>query len=253
LKAALPAVSVVELPANLGFSGGSNRGITAALRRGAELILLMNSDAVLDPDAIGRLEDALAANPDAGIAGAVLLSQDRPGEMSSAGIAYSSASGRMIHPEHGRVFDPSRLGTRHDVDAVSGCVMLVRKEVFERVGLFDERFFFSFEDIDFCLRARRAGFRSIVAGEAVAYHAGSRSIGPRSPRKMYFATRNHLLAAKLSGDRRFPGHGALRASWIVALNAAGALRSGGVPRIRGLSNVALGSWHHLTRRYGDGP
>ena len=66
-----------------------------------------------------------------------------------------------------------------DVAAVSGCLMLVAREVFERVGLFDERYFFGFEDIDFCLRARAAGFRTRVAAGAVAYHQGGAAIGAR--------------------------------------------------------------------------
>jgi len=76
---------------------------------------------------------------------------------------------------------PDRL-----VDGVSGCAMLIRGSVFESIGLFDEDYFYSFEDLDFCLKARRAGFATVVAGAATAYHEGGHSIGANSPRRLYF-------------------------------------------------------------------
>src|SRR6185436_10315184 len=98
--------------------------------------------------------------PSLGIVAPVLLSREEPDHIASAGIFFSERTGRMRHHAAGRRFaalgtDPLRV-----VDAVSACVMLVRREVFEAVGLLDEAYFFSFEDIDFCLRARNAGFQT---------------------------------------------------------------------------------------------
>ena len=67
------------------------------------------------------------------------------------------------------------------VAAVSACVMLIPREIFEAIGLFDEDYFFSFEDLDFCLRAKAAGFDAIVETTATAFHEGGRSIGAGSP------------------------------------------------------------------------
>lgn len=256
LRAALPDVTILESPSNLGFSGGCNLGIAEAIRRGAELLLLVNSDAEVAPETVQRMEDAILADDGHGIAVPVLLSWTDPPWVLSAGIAFSTATGRMRHHGFGRTHAPSAAspaGGREVVDAASGCVMLIRREVFERIGYLDESFFYSFEDIDFCLRARRAGFRTVVAADAHARHDGSRTIGARSPRKLYFATRNHLRAAARTGDTRFPFHHTLRSGWIVVLNLAFALRPGGAPRLEGLRNVAVGAWHHLRGRYGDGP
>lgn len=257
LRAALPGVTILESPSNLGFSGGCNLGIEEALRRGAELVLLVNSDAEVAPETVQRMEDALLADDHHGIAVPVLLSWAAPQRVLSAGIAFSTATGRMRHHGFGRAHLPAQTAApasgRAVVDAASGCVMLIRREVFERIGHLDESFFFSFEDIDFCLRARRAGFATVVAADAHARHDGSRTIGARSPRKLYFATRNHLRAAARTGDARFPLHETLRSGWIVVLNLAFALRPGGAPRLVGLRNVVVGTWHHLRGRYGDGP
>jgi GT2 family glycosyltransferase len=138
-------------------------------------------------------------------------------------------------------------GRVHAVDAVSGCVMLVRRGVFEQAGLLDEQYFFSFEDIDFCLRAAERGFRTACAQEAIAYHEGGRSIGRRSARRVYFATRNHLRLAARAGA---PRGRRVRSAVVVGLNAAYVLVAVEAPLVSGLAAVARGAWHYLTGRYG---
>jgi GT2 family glycosyltransferase/glycosyltransferase involved in cell wall biosynthesis len=253
LKSALPDVRLLAAPRNLGFAGGCNLGIRDALDRGADLILLVNSDVLLPPDALERMEDVLLGNPDVGIVAPVLLSRSMPELVLSAGITFSSVTGRMWNRGSGTAYTSLSRAPMTRVDGASACVMLVRRVVFDRIGLLDEKYFFSFEDLDFCLRARRAGFLTAIASDAVVYHEGSRSIGPRSPRRVYFATRNHLLLAKQATPLPVPGIGLLRAGSILALNAAFVLSTGEVPRLEGLRGVARGAWHHIIRRYGDGP
>jgi GT2 family glycosyltransferase/glycosyltransferase involved in cell wall biosynthesis len=246
LQRSLERVRVIESPTNAGYAGGCNIGIRAALAGGAEYILLLNSDAVLAPDAIGHLAAAMGAHPELGIAAPVLLSREEPDHVSSAGISFSRRTGRMRHRAAGRRVAALEPG-RQIVDAVSGCVMLIRRAVFERAGHLDEAYFFSFEDIDFCLRARDAGFQTVCVQEALAYHEGGRSIGRRSARRVYFATRNHLRLAAQTGRRRSRS---LRAGMVVGLNAAYVLVSPEAPLIRGASALVRGAWHHFTGRYG---
>lgn len=250
LHAALPEATILESARNLGFSGGCNLAMAEAMAADTELVLLLNSDAVLEPEAIGRMEKVLATDSHCGIVGPVLVSAANPSLVTSAGIAFSTRSGRMRHHGIGQTYRPG--SAPRTVDAVSGCAMLVRREVFERIGTLDESYFFSFEDVDFCLKARRAGFTTVVAPDAVVHHEGSLSIGARSARKLYFSTRNHLRAAARAGDSWFPGHAALRATWIVVLSLAFAMRSGGAPRLEGLGAVLRGTWHHIRGRYDDG-
>jgi GT2 family glycosyltransferase len=184
---------------------------------GAGRILLVNSDVVVPPDCVGRLEAAIDRG--AGLVGPLIMSRSVPDLIGSAGIDYNVATGRMRHRMQ-----------RHEaaeVDAVSGCLMLIRKEVFERIGLIDDRFFFSFEEIDFCLRARAAGFATRLAADAVAYHEGGKSIGAHSARRLYFAARNHLALASrhANGDGRLKRGG--RSLFIAALNLAHAVRAPG--------------------------
>jgi GT2 family glycosyltransferase len=249
LQQSLKHVRVIESPDNTGFPGGCNIGIRAGLETGARFVLLVNSDAVLAPDAIGCLVQALEQNPTVGIAAPVLLSREEPDRVSSAGISFSQSTGRMRHRAAGRRFSALESDHLRTVDAVSGCVMLIRREVFEKIGLFDEAYFFSFEDIDFCLRARDAGFETVCVQDARAYHEGGRSIGRRSARRVYFGTRNHLrLAARTGGGATRP----MRLATVTALNAAYVLVSPESPLVGGAVAFTRGVWHYVIGRYGAG-
>ena len=249
LQRLLTEVRIIESPNNAGFSGGCNVGIRAALDSGARFVLLMNSDAVLAPDALGHLIDGMSEHPEVGIVAPVLVSREEPDHISSAGISFSTRSGRMRHRAAGRRY--SALGSDRfcPVDAVSGCVMLIRREVFDTIGLLDEAYFYSFEDVEFCLRARAAGFSTMCVQDARAYHEGGRSIGRRSARRVYFGTRNHLRLASQVGDQSTRP---LRIAMVAALNAAYVLVSPESPLLAGSAAFVRGMWHHLRGRYGPG-
>jgi hypothetical protein len=251
LAAGRSRATLLKMRSNRGFAGGCNAGIHESLRHGADLVVLLNSDAVVAPDTVERLEAAFAADPLAGIAAPLVVSRADPGTIASAGIRFSPVSGRMRQERAGEAFD--RMGgAPARVAAVSGAVMLIRRAVFEQAGLFDERYFYSFEDIEFCWRAARAGWGTLLVPSALAWHEGHRSIGPRSAARLYFASRNHLLLAR-SVAPVSPPVSWLRGTSIVLLNAAHAARTPGVGIWRGLLAVADGTRDHLRGRYGPAP
>ncbi len=236
---------------NLGFSGGMNVGIRTALSCGADAVMLVNSDAIVPPDCIAALERCLDATTDGGVAGPVLRSRSHPGRLASAGMSYTPRSGRMRHLSFGARAAPREVRPDRRVDGVSGCAMLVRREVFEAIGLLDEDYFYSFEDLDFCLKARRAGFATLVAGAATAYHEGGRTIGSDSPRRLYFAARNHLLMARRVGPPATSMMEACRVLCIVALNLAHAVVASGGSLLVRLAAVSRGTWDYALGRLGD--
>ena len=249
LRERLPEATVLQTGANLGFSGGCNAGIRAALDRGAELVLLVNSDLTLAEETIGHLEAALEARPSVGIAGPLVLVRSDPDRVESMGIHFSAATGRTRHHGFGARASAAPPEPR-EVDGVSGCAMLIRREVFEQIGLLAEEYFFSFEDLDFCLRARAAGQATLCVGGARAYHEGGRSIGARSARRLYFATRNHLLMARRVAPAPSRAHAVLRGAVIVGLGLVHALAKSDAPAAAGVASVVRGAWHHLRGRYG---
>ncbi len=251
LAAVWPRIRYLHTGTNLGFSGGMNVGIRDALTRGADRVLLANSDVIVPPDCAERLEQCLDATPRSGIAGPLVLARSDPGQVASLGISYAPFTGRMRHGGVGaRTASLGRPGGRV-VDAVSGCLMLVKREVFEAVGLLDEDYFFSFEDLDFCLRARRAGFATVLAGSAAVYHQGGRSIGANTPRRLYFASRNHLLLARRNDPSAGRLASLLRGCSIVLLNLAHAVRSRGGSLPARLGAVARGTRDYAAGRFGS--
>jgi GT2 family glycosyltransferase len=245
-------VTYVRTGTNLGFSGGINAGIREAIVRGAVRVLLVNSDVIVPPDAVGALEACLAEEPGAGIAGPIILARSEPDRIASFGMSYMPRTGRMRHRRNGESIGAAPLHSNTPVDAVSGCLMLIDKAVFDAVGLFDEDYFFSFEDLDFCLRARAAGFSTILAGGTAVYHEGGRSLGAYSPRRFYYAARNHLLLSTRAG----PPAGRLmmlyRLCCVLALNLAHSVVSPGGSVFARVGAVARGVRDYGSGRFGSG-
>lgn len=237
---------------NLGFAGGMNVGITMALERGADLVLLMNSDAVVMPETVGLLEETLGRSQDGhglrrGIAGPRLVARTAPDVVASDGMRFGARTGRLRHILPADL--PSDAPPERIVDAVSGCVMLVHADVFKAIGLLDEPYFFSVEDLDFCLRARHAGFASVVTSAATAWHEGSRSIGARSTERLYYVARNHLrLAARVAPLPA--GARMARNASVVALNVAHAVTTQGGTMGSRVAAVLRGTRDHFRGRYG---
>lgn len=249
LNALRRPVSYLLTGVNLGFAGGVNVGIRDALAHGADRILLVNSDVIVPPDCVQRLERAFD-QPNVGIVGPAILARADPGWIASLGMSYSTSTGRMRHAGVGQRLAPGDTAPSGDVDGVSGCLMLIRREVFEAIGLFHEDYFFSFEDLDFCLTAKRAGFRTVRAGDAVGYHEGGRSIGADAVVRLYFGSRNHLLLAHRiqPHERRYRTF--LRTGVIVMLNLAHALRARGGSVVARIGAVVSGTRDYLLGRMG---
>ena len=227
---------------NLGFSGGCNAGIREALSAGASALLLVNSDVIVPPDCVTRLMDALARQARPGIVAPIIRSRMWPGQVLSAGIDYDTRTGRLRH----------RLAAGGDgeITSVSGCVMLVHRSVFDRTGLLPEEYFFSFEDIAFCQRARRGGFDVGLEPRAIVYHEGSGTMGT-NPARLYYAARNHLrLGAETPAGS--PWHRVGRQGAIAALNLAHACTARGGALPSRLVAVTRGIADHLRGRHGEG-
>ena len=164
-----PSVRVVRLESNRGFAPAANRGVAAS--RG-NIILLLNSDAIVDADALAAFLAAFSADPKLGVAGARLLNPDRTPQW-SGGAAPTLAwmIGVISGAGHLARLVRRRARAQRKVDWVSGAAMAFRREVWERSGPLDERFRFYCQDIEICLRARDAGWRVAVIDEASVVHA----------------------------------------------------------------------------------
>lgn len=174
--AAWPRAELLRHAANLGFAAGANAGMRRALDGGAEAVLLVNNDAVAAPECAGALEEALEG--DAGIAavGGKTLTEEEPPRIHNA-YGVLTFHGDLVQRRGWLEPDVSAFGARRDVDYISGCVMLLRARALERVGWFDEAFFAYHEDLDWCTRAWRHGYRIVYVPAAVVWHRMHASTG----------------------------------------------------------------------------
>jgi hypothetical protein len=199
LRRRFPEVILLETRENLGYAGGNNVGIRYALERGAEYVLLLNNDTEVAPDFLRRMVEVAEADPQVGGVGPMIYYYDRPDVIWSAGGAIDWRRGRtrmvgLNEPEQGQFGAEPR-----EVDFVTGCAMLIRREVLERVGLLDERFFLYYEEVEWCVRVRRAGYRILHVPRARIWHKISPCSQADSPLVHYYMTRNRLLFLRLVG------------------------------------------------------
>ena len=191
IRSAYPQVVVLENAENLGYTGGNNAGIRYVLEQGAAYLLLLNDDAVLAPDAISHLLSVARQHPEAGFLGPnVYVLEERERFLSSGGVF--AAGWRAVHRGLGEDTD-ARYREVAEGDFLTGCALLVKREAVEHIGLLDDRFFAYHEDIDWCYRAKQAGFKLLVVPQAKVWHPDTRSRDVDSPSVTYYMARNRLL------------------------------------------------------------
>lgn len=200
IRDAFPWVTVLQNGANLGFAGGNNRAIQEALEAGAEFILLLNNDTVVDPGILSAFVQAAEQMPRGGVFGPKIYRYDDKNTLWYAGGDWDSRT--LSFTERGAgLRDEGQFDALAETDWVIGCGMFVRASVFRKVGLLESRFFLNNEEIDFCSRARRAGFSCVFVPGARMWHKISVSFGGElSPMKEYFSARNRLLWAMRNAD-----------------------------------------------------
>lgn len=179
-----PGVRLLEAGSNLGFAAGNNAG--AQLARGRALVFL-NNDTVAAPDWLQRLHGALLARPQYAMVASRTVLLDAPDRIDSAGDGYLRAGGafKRGHGEAAAAYDESR-----EVFGACGAAFVIRREVFEELGGFDEAFFMVYEDVDLSYRARLRGYRCWYEAEAVVRHAGSATLGRLSDSAVFHGQRN---------------------------------------------------------------
>jgi hypothetical protein len=176
VQASFPALDVLVNASNLGYGAGTNRGIERALARGALWVLLVNNDVTFAPSAVAGLLEAAARSPRHAILGPRIVLASDPGRLWAAGGRITFRTNMSTLLGHKRRDGPRYRRTR-EVDYVPGCAMLVRREVFEAIGLLEGAYFAYHEDVEFCLRAREKELPALLVGEALALHDAHHATG----------------------------------------------------------------------------
>ncbi len=191
IRNAYPNIPILENGENLGFAGGNNVGLKWVLRHNAEWILLLNNDTIVAPDFLRAFLTALQEQPNAKILGAKILRYSHPAVIDHLGGFWNAQKGEFYSPHSGQTDHPyfnMRL-----VDYVCGAAFLMHRSVPEAIGFLEPDFFLFWEEVDYCYRARRAGFEVWVAPQAKIWHKVSSSFTGGKPQMQYFWWRSRLL------------------------------------------------------------
>ncbi|HTM56971.1 MAG TPA: glycosyltransferase family 2 protein [Candidatus Udaeobacter sp.] len=227
LRAEFPEAELLELEENLRFAGGNNAGIRRALAQGADAIMVLNNDTEVDPALCEKLMQALEQNAGPAAATPLIYFGPPTARIWYAGGHCVPALGFIGHRglralDHGQYRSIERTGY------LTGCCIVARREVWERVGLIDERYYIYAEDADWSLRARAAGVALLFVPTARLWHKVSASSGEAGPWKVYQRLRANLT--------------------LVARHARGAGRITGLPSFL-IQQIALALWFALRGRF----
>jgi GT2 family glycosyltransferase len=199
-------VQLIELDTNRGYAGNNNVGIKAALDEGADWVLVLNEDTIVAPDCLSRLIEVGRRDPSIGIVGPLVYHHDEPNIIQSAGGVFDKYwnSSHIGQNE----MDLGQFSKPIEVDWVTGCAIMLRCDAIDEIGVLDDRFFYYWEETEWCLRARQYGWRVVHVPQAKIWHKGVQRDYRPSPDVAYYNTRNRFLLLSK--------HQAPLVAWIAA-------------------------------------
>jgi len=198
-------LTLVNSPKNTGFAGGNNLGIKRALLWKADYLVLLNNDTRISKNLLTNLVKQAGKSEKIGLVSPKIYfekgyefhkdryKRDQLGKViwyAGGKIDWQNMMGKHIGVDE---VDKGQFDKEKEIDFATGCCLLVKKEVFERIGLFDNKLFLYQEDLDLSIRARKAEYRILYSPKAHLWHKNSGSSGSGSTLHDYYLTRNRLL------------------------------------------------------------
>ena len=195
LKQQYPDILIIENGANLGYAEGNNRAIKYAIEQEFDYILLLNNDAVVDPQILNSFMNVSKTNPQAGVFGAKIYYLSEPQKIWFAGGKILPDMLLASHEGMGEIDNNGAWDEIKPIDYACGCALFIKSDVIKKVGTLESKFFLMWEETDFCYRARRAGFECLFVPKALVWHKISASFkgGDAGHLQNYFMVRNRLL------------------------------------------------------------
>jgi GT2 family glycosyltransferase len=187
-----PNVHIMRNLENLGFAEGCNVGIRQAMKDGSAYVWLLNNDMLVDSQSLRSLVRAAERDDSIGMTGSKIYNHDDPDIVCCAGMTIDWFRGET-YPIGWNQRDEGQFDSCYDVEGLEGCSLLIKRRVCEEVGLMDKDYFLYAEEIDWCVRTRRKGFRCTFVPDSIVFHKGGASSGEEfRPIFSYYCTRNML-------------------------------------------------------------
>jgi hypothetical protein len=191
IRRQFPEVEVLANEKNERFARANNQGMQKALAAGADFVLLLNNDTEVAPDFLDHLVSAAVSRPDAGMVAPKIYYHHDPQLIWFAGGRINFWTGRTWHRGLRQRDFPLKYDSPGAVDFLTGCAILAKRECLEKIGLLDESYYMYAEDVDWCWRARQAGFICLYQPTAKIWHKVSASTGGSF--KIYHKVRGNFL------------------------------------------------------------
>jgi hypothetical protein len=202
---AIKQLILLRLNENAGFCLGNNIGMSQAAANGAEFFLILNNDTIVTPNFLEFMIQVAQQKEDIGLVGGIICHADNPDKIWFAGGSFNKYLESLLDFQ-GESYSKVKFTQIHETDVVTGCMMLIPRRVYDRLGGFYEEFFIWSEDWEYSLRAKKAGYKSVLAGRAKILHKCGQSLGVMKPLSYYYGTRNRLILKRmyLSRSIRWP-------------------------------------------------
>lgn len=168
-------LEIIQNIENLGGSGGFNAGLKKALKKDYQYLILLDNDVYLNPDYFEILYHTMENNPDIGICGGMILVLDSPETIQECGSTIDYQEMKAVQNFKGENCQ-KKFPKLVDCDHVPACAMIVRCQVIDQIGLMPEENFIFWDDVEWCVKCHRAGYRVVADTEAKAWHKGGGSV-----------------------------------------------------------------------------
>jgi len=195
-------IDVIKSTRNLGFTGGCNIGIRQALDKGSDYVLLLNNDTVVASDFLSEMIKAAESDKEVGIAGAKIYNYGTNQiQFVWGGIDFYRGQPTytpkyVIERFREGPIDKGQYDDLKYVDWASGCSLLIKSDLIKTIGVLDETFFALLEEVEYCTRARKSGYKVVYVPAAKVWHKWGKSTGVVSGFTVYYGTRNRFWLMK---------------------------------------------------------
>lgn len=177
---------------NHGFAAGNNIGIKYALKNQCDFVVLINTDTLVKKDFLKELTIPFENSDDVGISTGKIYYESKRDTFWFAGGTFNEERFYGAHIGQGEK-DLGQYDEQKNISFCTGCLMMIKREVLEKVGFLSEEYFMYYEDVDYCLKVRELGYKIAYAPKAIIYHKVSASTGgEESPFAIEWNTRNRL-------------------------------------------------------------
>jgi GT2 family glycosyltransferase len=249
LRERFPGIELIQTGQNLGFTGGNNIGMRHALGNGADYIILLNNDTIVDKDFVTALVNVAEADKTAGMLCSKIFFHDRPDFLWYAGASFHPWLGWGRHRGY-NVRDEGQFDTVEETARPTGCSLMVSRRLCEHIGLLAEKFFCYCEDLDWGMRAQNAGYKVMYVPASRVWHKISRSTGgSRSGLSLYYYVRNMLLC--LDSNRPLPFLLRQVRYGLVFVAACLSLFTNDLPKTIGTKQICRGAVHYFHGKFGE--